>query len=1153
MRFRNFLPTGVLFAFGVTLFGASAFAAPNQPVVAFHLSFEDAGFFQDEVIAQSGKKTVEERKIDFPEGKFGKGIRMNSIPVTPDIDNMSGIDLDMITSLIFNTQPHTDKGFNEPFFWGSGRCNPRLGAVAFWAKGKPPFAWPLFEQTSNAFGRKERDLIGINLDDGMKLSAYVRDARYVRHELKTDVVWNPEIWNHVVLNWDWANGLKLWLNGKVIATSWGGDAWFETMYPGLFHLPTAGIVYDELYLMDRPLSPGEIRRLLTANKAPVDENPVVRRGKDQMNRAAKISGADRGVDFPTVTPGSPFLVKEVWPTEVGDGFVPGWYVTDGRNELAWPHEYAFFTIIPGDGDFHAEKVDLKTKPDAQVNYVTLSGNLTEVKVQAGSGDMKDAEDLYNVPAGDRFFHGKMINAVEGATFRIPFVTGYGAPPGFTGDLNLPLTGDKRIHEVGLYHVGPMTSPPTGEKLTITPYNEMLDNRNNFAFKALTARDERAIALAAARVRSASKPAVTDIGAFRRLNIWSEPMSAVTGISAVTLELPITTLDPEEALFIRVHDPATPSRLWNQFAVDLKDFDREYSILRLTIDFQDLMLAAGERLWIDLGTAGTCQVLTGESRYPASLTLTKTAPFVSVDDYAAKEIMPALGQFAKMYEFMPWKFTGRTVDINAPYSYSGPFDIIYPALAIKRFKPDHFQSKFMETMAGPFYSAGGTGWPADPSKVELKTIRDPYGAPDWAVYLHDFNTFRHKIADWWRAHQNPDAQTGGGWNDDTLFMSFHMADLPLDSNLNAKTIIDSVHVAMERTRLFKDGYCQIEPIDRLHTGDFISERYNTVVNNLGQAYPLERELESAYRSGHPERTPKNYGNGGAFLSSVNVMNWYWGGDVPKEPYVSKPLSELTKEIRLYASAQNDITFYRYTESHVMADDFMPWGSYETFEYMMGGKRGARWDAHMKLAAMWPFGAGPEIPRLVLKADDTSLDAVCYSFDSVKRDLGMRLCRIQDGRYRIAVLKDPGGEGKGGETLWQTESDLRRFDVVALPIPPRTPVVIRITQVQAKPRPAQLPDLAIDPWDASLKNSTVTAVIHNLGNAPAKNVVVRLLDGDLTLQEKTVSSLDAPVDFQAKRITVSFENVSPARALRVMIDPGNTMPEILEENNIAKVRQ
>jgi hypothetical protein len=313
------------------------------------------------------------------------------------------------------------------------------------------------------------------------------------------------------------------------------------------------------------------------------------------------------------------------------------------------------------------------------------------------------------------------------------------------------------------------------------------------------------------------------------------------------------------------------------------------------------------------------------------------------------------------------------------------------------------------------------------------------------------------------------------------------------------------------------------------------------------------MESAWHSGHPERTPKNYGNGGAFLSSVNVLNWYWGIDVPKEPYISKPLDELTKDFRLFASCQNDYTFYRYTEARVMTDDFMPYGSYETYEYMMGGKRGARWDAHLKLAVMWPSGGGPDIPRLVLRADDASLEAVCYSFSDETRTLGMRLCRIRDGRYRVSVLRDPGGQGKGGEVLWQAETSLRRFGVVSLPIPPRTPVVIRVEQVSPLTRPAELPDLAIDPWDANMSGSSVTAVVHNLGNAPAKNVVVRLMEGERTVQEKIVDSLDAPVDFKPKRATVTFENIRRSNALRVVLDPENVLAEILEENNEAAVRR
>ena len=44
-------------------------------IVRYHLSFDDDKFFKEDIIEQSGKKSLEERKIDFPPGKFGKGIQ----------------------------------------------------------------------------------------------------------------------------------------------------------------------------------------------------------------------------------------------------------------------------------------------------------------------------------------------------------------------------------------------------------------------------------------------------------------------------------------------------------------------------------------------------------------------------------------------------------------------------------------------------------------------------------------------------------------------------------------------------------------------------------------------------------------------------------------------------------------------------------------------------------------------------------------------------------------------------------------------------------------------------------------------------------------------------------------------------------------------
>jgi len=1121
--------------------------------VSYHMSFDNRDFFDEDFIEHSGKKSVKERQIDFPQGKFGKGIRMSFIPAPPDENNMSGIDLDLITAVIFNTKPGNTMGYNQPFIWGSGRISPRLGAVAFWAKGKLPFAGPLFEQSSISFGRKERDLIGITVDSDNKLSAYVRDARYVRHEIKSDKNLDGSKWNHIVLNWDWANGLELWLNGEKIASSWGTDGWYETALPGLFHLPAPGLIYDELYMLDRPMEQKEIRNLMSSNVPPKAESQVYSRKSYDSKRIAEYSGANKGANLPIISPEKSLSFTEVWPTEVADGHVPGLYIIDGRNEMAWPHDYSFFTIIPGDGDFHAEKADIKTSPKSIVNYIALTGNLTNVKVQAGPEDANEKEDLFSVPQGNQFFYGSMISDYEGFTFRIPFTEKYGTPKDFSGDLNLPLSGEKRIHNVGLYHVSSLIDKETlGDKLTISNLESALDKRTQFAAHALTSRDERKFAVASDSKLLVGKK-IVDIGAFSRLNILSEPYHQSKGITGITLSIPIKTSNLEETLYIRVRDPAVPSRLWNQFAVKLSGFNTAYKKLSLRIDFQDIVVTGRDRLWIDLGTAEKTEILIGDKNNPADIFVSSIESYRSVDEYAAKELISAKAQYSKQYEFMPWQFTSRTVDIESPYCFGGPFDMLLPTLAVKRVKPDNFVANYQIKVSGPDFKDGQR---INPENASLITLPAEHGAPEWAVYMRDYNKKRWAMADWWTERQNDDGQVGGGWNDDTLFGSMGLEDVSLDGHDKLRDLINNVHTKFELTRLFKDGFCNIHPIDRMHTGDFISERYKTLVSNLGQVHAVEREMEAAWHLDKPDKTPVNYYANG-FKSSVNVLNWYWGKDVPDEPYISKPLEALTKEFRLFTSVFDDDYFYRMTESNVMRDDFVPFGSAwsglnNMYAYMLGGARGTRVDAHVRLAVMYPSGGGPNMARVILQADDNSLDAALYSFDSELRNLEMRLCRINNGRYKIGLYESIDNTEKAGAPVWVTEQNLSRFDVLTLPVPPHKSLVLKVEQIKKRDRATELADLALDADETVFKNGNISTTVHNLGNGRAENIVVRLLDGEKTLQEKVIDFLDAPIDFIAKRKEIIFTNVPALRNLKVIIDPEKQIKEILLENNLVKVK-
>ncbi len=1122
----------------------SGLAIRKSPV-SYHLSFDDDEFFKEDIIEQSGKKSLLKRKIVFPTARFGKGISMTEIPSKPDANNMTGIDLDMVTAVIFNTQPGNQMGFNQPFIWGSGRINARLGSLAFWARGELAYPGPLFEQTSVGFGRKERDLLGILIDDDNVLSAYIRDARYIRHTIKSNTVWNPSGWNHLVLNWDWANGLELLINGEIIASSWGKDAWFETTLPGLFHLPAAGLIYDELYLFDRPLSLSEIKSLMDTNTPPAEESQVYVREKINERKVAEVSGAHFLEHLPVIQPNKLLRFSEVWPESVSDGRIPGWYVMDGRNEIAWPHPYSMFTIIPGDADFHAEKVDIKTMPGSKVNYAFLSGNLSNVSLLASTPRHLAMHELIAIPDGKQFSYASTFTAQEGATFRIPFTESHGTPKGFSGDVNLPLSGEKRLQNIGLYHVDGQDIPmgdEKGKKLILGNLAADLDRRTQFAIHALSARDERKFYIATDRETN-EPPTKVNVGYFSRLNILSDPYGQDRGINSISLVMPIKTKRRKEALFVRLRDPAVPSRLWNHLVVALEGFDAEFEIMRLEIDFQDIVVASGDRLWIDIGVAGNAEVLMGDQQKQALIHIEEIQTYLAMDDYTDKEIISAKAQYAKMYEFMPWQFTGKTVDLNSPYCYGGPFDMVLPAQAINRVNPNHFVANYLLRMCGPDFR---NGKPVDPFTMPLISLPNPTEAPEWALYMYDFNAKRHRIADWWAERQNDDGQLGGGWNDDVLFLSSHQPDLPLDGNEHARYLIDATHKGLEKTNYFKDGYCNILPMDRMHIGDFISERYNTLVNNLGQAYAFERELESAWRLDDGRKTPINYFADG-FKSSVNVIEWYWGRDVPQTPYVSKGLDELTEEFRRYTSVLDDYSIYRFTDSDVHRDDFSPYGANNMYTYMLGGPRGTRLDAHLKLAVIWPSGGGPDLARVILYADDQSLEVVAYSFDSNMRELMMRLCRIEHGSYRIRIHEDPGGMGNEGKILWEEEKDLNRFDVIRLPIPPQVPVLIKLEQINSKNQSLTRPDLVIDPWDAMYDHNAIGCTVHNLGNGAAENVVVRLYNGEEVLDEINIERLLAPVDFVAKRKRLTFHNVTFSGNLSICIDPDDEIQEILEDNN------
>ena len=583
----------------------------------------------------------------------------------------------------------------------------------------------------------------------------------------------------------------------------------------------------------------------------------------------------------------------------------------------------------------------------------------------------------------------------------------------------------------------------------------LDSRTSFALQSVAARDERRIANTSVP-GSAIRKRIADIGAFARINILGDPCHDMIGVGAIQLSIPMKTTRTTETLMIRVRDPAVPSRIWNQFTFEVSGFDKGFARLNLTIDCRDLVLTGGDRLWVDIGANGQAQLLFGDPTNPAEMVVREVPPKEAVDAYAEKEMISAQAQYRMNYEFMIWHVTGREVSLEAPYCYGGPFDMILPALAVRRVKPSDFLSRYLTTMSGPDYLDGRR---RNPKKVKLITIPDSTGAPRWALYMKDYNTKRWAMAQWWADRQNTDGEIGGGWNDDVLFAR-GWSDLALDGHAGARNLVDNVYRGIDNTRLFANGFCNIHPMDLFHTGDFIREQYSTVMNNLGSTHPMIREMASAWRLDKPDSTPINY-FAKCFEPSATVIKWYWQKFPINDTYHSVSLDSISKELQLYSSLFDDIAFYRLTSARVHTDDYTPYGSERLYSFLLGSPGGTIMDARVNIAVAWPKGGGPDLSRVVLEAGPQLLKVAAYSFRDQPTDLHARLYKLVSGRYRIGIYEDPSGSGTPGELIWSTEKDLKRFDVVEWKIPPRKPVVIVVELIRRIARPSDLPDLATDP--------------------------------------------------------------------------------------------
>lgn len=204
----------------------------------------------------------------------------------------------------------------------------------------------------------------------------------------------------------------------------------------------------------------------------------------------------------------------------------------------------------------------------------------------------------------------------------------------------------------------------------------------------------------------------------------------------------------------------------------------------------------------------------------------------------------------------------------------------------------------------------------------------------------------------------------------------------------------------------------------------------------------------------------------------------------------------------------------------------------------------------LAVSWQ-GLDTDVAAIVRAATPQALRVTAYNFDEKPRQVRMRVWELSPGQYQLRA-GNAANEEQFDAAPATRELALRRGSFIDLELPPRQVHVIELKQVQARPRPELLPDLAVGAGDVFYDKATdrLKVVVHNIGAAAAKDVLVRFEGpaGTLLL-ERTIALLDAPLDLEPKTAVVWMPQplLHPVDRIVIRIDPEGRIDEITKENN------
>lgn len=204
---------------------------------------------------------------------------------------------------------------------------------------------------------------------------------------------------------------------------------------------------------------------------------------------------------------------------------------------------------------------------------------------------------------------------------------------------------------------------------------------------------------------------------------------------------------------------------------------------------------------------------------------------------------------------------------------------------------------------------------------------------------------------------------------------------------------------------------------------------------------------------------------------------------------------------------------------------------------------------------------DFAALVVENTPRRLRVWLYSFWDEPTPITLHVWQLRPGEY---ILNQ--GELLPGEFAfqhrygWQAPARVRvahRAEPVPVTLPPGKVWVVDLRFDEPIDVPTSAPDLAAASRDIAVQGQVMTLTVHNVGNAPADNVVVELQRwrGDRwdAVGRRTIQRVSEPVDYVPYPASVAFDvpRLDLTTRYRFVIDPDDALYELCETNNAAEL--